>query len=289
MTHSARHVVVLFHESDRFRDLSSYLVDHLAAFWREDGYRVTYLFGTRRFEPADLVLVHVNLSVVPGAYLEFAARYPIVLNGNVRDIRKSTISTNLVGAGDAWDGPVIAKSDLNYAGAPERFMRRTRLEHRWAAVRSVRRRIERLRGQNDPFEESGEYRVFDHFNDVPRDWLANRNVVIEKFRPEMENGLYHLRMYLFLGDRFTSTRIGGDRRVIKASPDNETRVEPAAEIIAWRKKFAMDYGKLDYVINNGEVVLLDVNKTIGASRYRNSELQHRNRRHVAEGLYACFS
>jgi len=289
MASAARHVVVLFHEGDRFRDLSSYLVHHLAEFWREDGYRVTYLFGTRRFVAADLVLVHVNLSVVPEAYLEFAARYPIVLNGSVRDIRKSTISTNLVRPGDAWKGPVIAKSDLNYAGAPERFMRRTRLEHRWPVLRSVRSRIERIRGENDPFGESGEYRVFDRLDDVPREWFANRHVVVEKFRPEMENGLYHLRMYLFLGDRFTSTRIGGDRSVIKASPDNETRIEPAAEIIARRRQFGLDYGKLDYVMNAGEVVLLDVNKTIGASRYRNSELQRHNRRHVAEGLYACFS
>ena len=51
----------------------------------------------------------------------------------------------------------------------------------------------------------------------------------------------------------------------------------------------MDYGKLDFLVNNGEVVLLDVNKTTGASRYMDDEHRRKMRRYQAEGLYFYFS
>ena len=95
---------MLFHEGDRHRNPSEYIVHHLAEFWREDGHTVSYVYGLKRFVPADIVLVHVNLSVVPSDYLEFASRYPLVLNGKIRDIRKSSFSKNLVRPG-SWDGP----------------------------------------------------------------------------------------------------------------------------------------------------------------------------------------
>jgi hypothetical protein len=50
-------------------------VNQLAEFWRENGLEVVYLYGADRFVPADLVLVHVDPSVVPEEYLEFAAQY----------------------------------------------------------------------------------------------------------------------------------------------------------------------------------------------------------------------
>jgi hypothetical protein len=100
-------VAVLFHAWGRIVAPGSYLVHHLAQLWRADGLEVVCLYGTDRFVPADLVLVHVDLSVAPEPYLEFASLYPIVLNGRVRDIRKTVTSRYLVRPGDDWEGPVI--------------------------------------------------------------------------------------------------------------------------------------------------------------------------------------
>src|SRR6266571_4018349 len=119
MKMSPRTIGILFHEKNRKRHLSGYAITFLAEFWRQDGHRVHYLFGTRKFVPADLLLVHVDLSVVPDEYLEFASRYPIALNRAATDIRKSLISANLVRPGDPHSGKVIVKTDLNYGGAPE--------------------------------------------------------------------------------------------------------------------------------------------------------------------------
>jgi hypothetical protein len=53
--------------------------------------------------------------------------------------------------------------------------------------------------------------------------------VVEKFLPEVENGLYHLRMFQFLGDRWTCTRLASRARVIKANSSvSVERIEPHA-------------------------------------------------------------
>ncbi len=285
----ARHIAVLFHEGDRHRNPATYLVGHFAEFWREDGHRVSFLFGTKRFVPADVLLIHVNLSVVPDEYLEFASRYPVVLNAGARDIRKSAISRNLVRPGDAWDGPVIVKSDLNYAGAPEQYLRRTPMERRWRRMRSVRRWMDRARGRTAPFMESRDYEIFERAADVPAHRFTDPRVVVEKFRPEFEDGFYHVRLYQFLGDRWTCTRVGTPHRVVKSDPGAKTElIEPADEVSTWRRELGLDYGKLDYLVVDGEVVLLDVNKTTGASVYMDDASRRRLRRHLAEGLYSYF-
>lgn len=286
---SPKRIAVLFHAGDRHTDPSSYIVDHLARCWREDGHAVTYLFGTRRFVPADLIFVHVDLSVVPDDYLDFASQYPIVVNGRIRDIRKSTTSRNLVRPGDAWEGRVIVKSDLNCGGEPERTLRQSWLQRSHPVWREAGRMIARLMGQQTPFSSWRDYLLFDRLADVPGSWFRDRRAVVERFRPEIENGLYHLRMYQFLGNRWSCSRLASPDPLVKAGTSVRVeRIEPHAEIVAWREMLEMDYGKLDYVIHGGEVVLLDVNKTTGASRHNADAELRAMRRYQAEGLYGFF-
>jgi hypothetical protein len=279
-------VAVLFHANEE-QGGRSYIVHHLAQFWREDGHEVDFLFGTRRFVPADILLVHVDLSVVPADYLRFAARYGVALNARVADIRKSTISRNLVRRGDGWEGPVIVKSNLNYAGQPELALRRSWLEQRFWAWRRV---IERMpRPWEKPIAQWQDYQVFESLSCVPWSLRVSNKVVIERFRPELENGLYHLRIYQFLGDRSTCARLASPKPVVKA--ENAVRVEsiqPHPAILAWRQRLGIDYGKLDYVVSGGDAVLLDVNKTTGASTHMADADLRVMRRHLAEGLYSYF-
>jgi glycosyltransferase involved in cell wall biosynthesis len=287
----SRRIAVLFHAGDRDTNLSGYIVDHLARAWREDGYEVVYLFGTRRFVPADLVLVHVNLSVVPDEYLEFAARYPIALNGRLKDIRKSTTSRNLVRAGDPWDGPVIVKSDLNFGGSPERILHESWLHRRSKPWRGVKRVTSHLSGRANPapFSDWRDYLIYERLSDVPLEWFDTPDAVIERFRPELNDGLYHLRMYQFLGDRWSCTRLSSPDPLIKAQTSVDVeQIEPHPDVRRWRAELEMDYGKLDYVVNDGEAVLLDVNKTTGASSHIEDAELRRMRRYQAEGLYRYF-
>jgi hypothetical protein len=285
-----RRIAVLFHSMDDQDDLASYIVHHLAECWREDGHEVIYLFGSRRFVPADVVLVHVNLSVVPDEYLDFAARYPLVLNGGIKDIRKSVTSSNLLRRDDPWDGPVIVKSDLNFAGEAERVLTRSWLERRFRPWGVVNRIAASARGKGAPFVDWREYQLFDRLADVPEHWFHHPEVVVERFRPELEDGVYHLRMFQFLGDRWSCTRLASPDPLLKAETSIRVeQTEPHAEVFAWREQFGMDFGKLDYVVNAGEPVLLDVNKTTGASRHMADDELRAIRRDQAEGLYSYFS
>jgi len=288
MSLPAKRIAVLFHERDRHTEMSGYIVDHLARFWREDGHEVVYLFGTGTYVPADLVLVHVNLSVVPEEYLAFASCYPIVLNGKIRDIRKSVISSHLVRPGDSWTGPVIVKSDLNFGGEPERALTPAPLEPS-RMRRAARRLAARLAGRIQ-IDDWTKYRVYDRAADVPASLFERRDVVVEQFLPEHENGLYHLRLYQVLGDRWTCTRLASAEPVFKAEDSVRAEpVEPSPEVETWRRQFHLDYGKLDYLVHDGLPVLIDVNKTTGASSAVADAPLQAMRRQLADGLYSFFA
>lgn len=288
-TSTPRRIAVLFHRNDRRLDLRRYAVTHLAGFWKEDGHHVEFIFGPGRRAEADLVLVHVNLSVVPDAYLEYAARFPVALNGRVRDVRKSVVSRNLVRPGDGWQGPVIVKSDLNYGGEPELALggwwpRRGTPHGR--LVRAVRRR---LHMRDRRMRETADYRVFDSIDRVPPEWLGARDVVVERFVPEREGDLYVVRNYLFLGSAHTCERRLSPSPVVNSRSAVRTdQVAPDPEIVALREQMGFDYGKFDYVRVDGRVVLLDANKTVGSAVDVDEDVQRAARRERARGLYAYF-
>jgi hypothetical protein len=265
-----RKIAILFHENDRQRTLN-YLISHLAELWREDGHEVFLLFGVKEFVPADLVIVHVDLSVVPGEYLEFAKRYPIVLNGEVKDIRKSTFSQLLVKPGDAYDGKVIVKSNYNYAAVPERVL--------GAPVDP--------RGVSASFFGSPlDYQIFENPKAVPPLLFADPNVVVEKFTPEIENGLYISRAMVFLGDHVTCARMASRNPIVNSVTSIRTDyVQPHPDIVRLPGAMKFDYGKFDYVIHDGKPLLLDVNKTTAATHLPVvNPAQMARRRYRADGL-----
>jgi len=280
-------IAILFHENEAHHDHSRYVVHHLARFWRERGDEVIYLFGPDRFVPADVVIVHVDLTVVPERYLGLTVRYPVAVNARLRDIRKSRISRQLVRPGDGWQGPVVMKSNLNNRGRPERVLGRNWLERHWKGAGRLRDAWERFTDPAAPLRQAPEYAVLDTVDSVPASWWNREDVVIERFLPEREDGLYHLRMVLAFGDRLIGTRLAAPDPIVKAANSVRTEtIEPDPVCAAWRREFGLDYGKLDYVVHEGQPTLLDVNKTVGASRsgYRPDADLIAARRHLAGGI-----
>jgi hypothetical protein len=283
MTMTRRRFAILFHENATEGTLKNYLITRLADHWREDGHDVIFLFGLSDFVPADLVIVHVDLSVVPDRYLEFARRYPVAINGRVKDIRKSTVSKNLVQQGDSYDGRVIVKSNLNHAGVPERSLAvngpgplslASRLLDRYRRARSAK------------FGSPLDYHIYENPQQVPRRYFQQKDLIVEKFLPEIDNGLYCIRNFYFLGDRTACIRRKGRHPIVNGSTYIEVeRVDPHPEIIAMRETLGFDYGKFDYVVIDGRAVLLDVNKTIGWPRGPDTPEAQAMRRERAQGIY----
>jgi len=241
-------IAILFHA--RQRDPRPYLISSFAEIWRAVGIEVVYLFGIERFVPADVLIVHVDLSVVPEDYLAFAGRYPVVLNGEVADVRKSSVSQLRVGPESNYDGPVIVKTDLNYGGFPERSL---------LSGSVLGRAIAKL-GPERP-----RYRLYERLDAVPDRFFA-RDFVVEKFLPEFDEGRFHIRNYYFLGDRYTCERFSSGRPIVRARHQGtHEQIEPDPAILEARRRLRLDYGKLDYVVHDGQPLLLDVNKTVGGS------------------------
>ena len=246
-------IVVICHKNNRRSHPGNYIIHHLAQFWRDDGHDVQFLFGVENFVPADLAVLHVDLSVVPDEYLRFAARYPIALNGKVRDIRKSTISDNLLAYDDSYEGEVIVKSNRNFGGSPER------------ALQPIFMKVFERCFRRHTIRSEKAYRIYRSVGEVPRVYFTDKNFIVERFLPEKEGDLYFVRLYMFLGDRSSCVRVAAREPIIKGSNCVKVEViEPHPDIVNLRHKLAFDYGKFDYVVHEGKAVLLDANKTTGA-------------------------
>lgn len=265
-------------------EVESYAVHGMAGYWRQHGIDVHWVFGpSRHAPPAALLLVHVNLSVVPAEYLDFARAYPRVLNAGITDIRKRAVCGHLVEPGDGWPGPVIVKTNLNFAGRPE-------LQACGPAGRAagkLRAWARRLSGGFAArIRTPGDYQVLDSAAMVPRECFSDPSLVVQRFLPEVENGLYHVRSYCFLGDRATCMRLSSRQPVIHwRNALGIEAVEPHPDIIAERVRLGMDFGKLDYVLHDGRAVLIDVNKTPGATRGESNALLLAMRREQARGIF----
>ncbi|MCE0482729.1 MAG: hypothetical protein LV479_00660 [Methylacidiphilales bacterium] len=267
-------IAILFLERDR---PEAYVVSELTRYWREDGLSVQFLFGTKNHVPADLLFLHVNLSVVPENYLDFARRYPCCVNLVVRDIRKHSFSSLLLTPDSNYPGPVIVKTDLNCGGDPERRLHPhlfTRFAHRWQY---------RFRpGRGDAL-----YSTYSSLREVPPACWRDPGLVIEKFVPERIGDDYAVRTYHFLGNQEAFFLLKGREPIVKGETVTETvAFKPDPRLSDIRRRLGFDYGKFDYVLLDGQPVLLDLNKTVGLlPNYQRDPHVEKARRLRAKGIY----
>jgi hypothetical protein len=269
--HIGKKIAILLHENDpcRRHGNRSSLIWHLCAVWQQQEIEVEVVNGVGRHVDADLLFSHLTLSQVPDRYAEFRSRYPVVVNGGVHDITKRYFSTNLVQPGDGYTGPVIIKTNRNYGGLNEYQLGQEALAgRRFAFLRSSlnkiinrsSRRFLRLARTLDV----NHYPVYSTVASVPPGVFKNEALVVEKFLPERDGELYCLRVYVFLGDRHINFRVKSSEPIVKRnSIVSREEVPVPEEIVAARRRLNFDYGKFDYVINEGRVVLLDTNSTPG--------------------------
>ncbi|MCW5714454.1 MAG: hypothetical protein KIT43_08095 [Bauldia sp.] len=234
--------------------MKRYLIADFIEAWRAEGHSVVHVAGTADLPDADIAILHVDLSVVPRRYADAVARYPLVLNGRIADIRKRRVSQALAPRG--YGGPVMVKTDRNYGGRPEiARLSPWRAKVARAAMRVAGRRL-----------VEGEYPVFPTRAAVPFRLRWHPGLVIECFLPEREGEAVFVRQAMFLGDRDVSWRLRGDGPVVRSdgSRGNEEVPTPAA-VRDFRRSVGLDYGKIDYLEVQGEAVVIDVAKTVGGS------------------------
>ncbi len=237
------HIGILIHEHGSFG--TQYYLRWLADIWSELGHQVTVIQGPTEAFEADVVVLHVDLTVVPENYLEFIRRFPVVINRSVEDISKRRITQNLVAQGDDYDGPVIVKADRNWGGRRE-----AQLAAKGLGPDSDRRILR-------------EYLVLESQHRVPEVVWQDPLIIVDRFLPERRGDLYCLRMWKFFGDQEASVLGLSPEPIVKAA--NIVRREPLTdvpeELREIRKELGFDFGKFDYAIVDGGPVLYDVNRT----------------------------
>jgi len=232
-----------------------YIVHHLALRWNDMGYKVIIHYGTENLPEADIVLLHVDKTVVPDIYTDAVLTYPVVLNRHVTDISRCNYSRIRLNQDDDYDGEVIVKTNRNAGGKPEYRdqPKSSRVEKSW---------------ENSDYLNPLKYPIFKNIKEVPQKVWTNRNLIVDKFLPEKEGDLFFIRYWTFLGNINLSGRFGSHNPIVKFG-NMETSDEPfpvPEELIQLRKKLRMDYGRFDYVVHAGESFVLDINKTQGAGK-----------------------
>jgi hypothetical protein len=228
-----------------------YMAHAFAAHWSARGHRVLYHRGLETPPPGDLAIAHVDMTVVPEAYRALQSRYPRVVNGAVADISKRHYSTCILGRGDAYDGPVIVKTDANYAGQTEYLIRQ----------------LARKTGRPDDIPEAPvmtSYPLYGSSKDVPEIAWNTPGIIVERFVPEHDERGFYVRVWTFFGDRERSSRYLGKKAVLKFADYIEREVVPVPEELREiRARLDFDFGKFDYVRHDGRLHLLDANRTPG--------------------------
>ena len=177
----------------------------------------------------------------------------------MKDISKRRISSNLVTHGDGYDGAVIIKTDLNCGGAAEGELAQKNISAE--QIHSARFGD----GFTGARAELGmwEYRIFDTVKQVPWAVWHNSSLVVERFLPERREGMYCVRSWIFLGDAEENRLLYANQPIIKSPV--AVRIEPCREvpdeIRQMRNQLGFEFGKFDYGIVDGRVVLYDANRT----------------------------
>jgi hypothetical protein len=277
-----RRIVILVYRRDTQAERRDYQIWGLAEIWRSWGIDVAVQYGVERFVDADVIVNHIDLTVVPPEYVRHMSRYAVAINGRCVDISKRAVSRNLVRRGDGWDGPVIVKTDDNYGGELERAVLRSRTARTWESLRlRLARRPWRVRRSL----RSHDYAVLPSPSEVPGDVWENRHLVVEKFLPEREGDLYAIRKLTLFGHRWVSRRVASASPVIKSeNVARQENVEPHPEAFAEAKRLGIDRGRLDYVVHGDRAVVLDANRTNTMGRTMTPERKRDMLAHLAPGI-----
>ncbi len=281
-------IVILMHE-DQSRESGLSLIHALREVWQKQELQISYLYGTKEHPEADLLIPHINLTRTPPEYVEHIRSYPHVVNRNVVDISKRRISTNLLSENETCEGPVIVKTDNNYGGRLE--YRLARRQHPFRA-RIWRRAVpiaEYAFGRRMAWRSVlRKYPIYKSLTEVPSGVFRNPALVVERFLPEKEGSHYFMRHYLFMGDHTRSVRVSGSTPFLKRSKCIlvDEKLPVPDQVVSLRNQLGLDYGKIDYVIHDSQVVILDVNRTPGAPH--TTEATARTVNDLADGIWSLL-
>lgn len=275
--------LVVTHEFDTFAErerfwkprASFYLLFHVLNALNSMGHSWRISAGPRA-PAADAAILHVDATRVPKDYLALADQYRVAINFRTGDISKRRVNAGvLLSKGDNWSGRVIVKTDLNFQGQSEA---------RINAMAEARRR-------GRPFPASPNVDVYPILNsiaEVPDAVWDDEGLVVQRFLPETDPDGYAVRTWVFAGSRGRCNRHVSPLPIVKADQVVSRRPADVPDAIrAERERLGFDFGKFDFVVHEGEAILLDANRTPGTAPNLDQYMKD-GARNLAEGFAALL-
>lgn len=189
-------------------------IRNLEAVWRAGGARVIQYSDLSQPVPeVDIWFCHLDSTIMPKDFSQFIDSQPKVVNGELKDIRKTSFSEQLLdSANSSYEGAVIVKSDYNYGGLVDMRM----ADYQRGFMRLLPKRIRKKHlGLPSDLEANSNYIVYDSLQLVPPECFQNQHTVVEKFLPEKDGVNYALRMTFKLGCSVSSYRIISTEQIVK--------------------------------------------------------------------------
>lgn len=250
-------IVVVTHRYDEFykrrgwigRQTSRYMIDDVLTELKNRRHSVAVVKGIPTKRLGDVAIMHVDATFVSAEYIDYGSSFPLCLNLGANDISKRKVSAALLEPDEQWNGPVIVKTNLNARGVPE-----------WSLNERARRK-----GHVVPFpgtDAKRDYQIFQSRATVPSDIADDPELVVERFMPEVEKDGFALRIWVFCGEAERCTRYVSPKNLVKARDTiRREAVSVPDDLRKRRRELKFDYGKFDFVVHDGQTVLLDANKT----------------------------
>ncbi|MEM9373546.1 MAG: hypothetical protein AAGA55_07865 [Planctomycetota bacterium] len=227
-----------------------YAIDQYALRWRKAGHRVRYHVGPDCVPASDVLIVHVDRTRVPESYHPLIQQHPCVINGRILDSSRRRFSELLLSQDSSYDGPVIVKTNANFGAIPE--YGDSKATRGWSSVKSL---------------PPTAYPIFPSRRDVPEEIWGNPHLVVERFVGDRRDELFRLNYYVFFGTREYGGQLSSRSPIVKfGNAIDDTEYEPPAKVKSVRKKLGVDFGRIDYVLDEGVPRVIDVNKTEGGGQ-----------------------
>ncbi|MDX6766653.1 MAG: hypothetical protein SFU85_07675 [Candidatus Methylacidiphilales bacterium] len=261
-----RRTLLMAHEALGGTRHGGYLVSAMRPIWESWGCRILDVDSPHHWPGADAVFVHVDLTFVPSGYAKEATRYATTLNARADSIAKRTCTSGVIRSGDGYEGPVMVKTNLNHAGIPEvRQWNRQHPPARWPRLTNRWPFRKNAADPPPPSLSKESYTVFASPRLVPPGIYDNPEWVVQRFCTERYGDEFVLREYYFLGEaECLRTEIGREPIFTSGRLIHHAAGPIHGELRSLRQKLGLDYGKIDYVMEDGKPFIFDVNKTIGA-------------------------
>lgn len=245
-------------------------------------YKVTTIKGlSQKLPPSDMLILHVDLTVVPDEYIQAVASHPLVINRNVKNISKRIFSEIILTETSDYLGEVIVKTDANFGGRNEVKIRGDESDKQQSQDWEAREYLD-------------DYPIYSSLKEVPSGVWKNPKLIVEKFLPEVdEKGRYLLRLWVFFGDKEIHYVNYSGEKVIKSWNKNDLNMlrneDIPPELRKIRKNMGIDFGKFDYVMHDGKPILYDINKTLGGGRIKiNNPRTKKNIQTLTDGIKGYF-